>query len=138
MPVLIEKALTLTQPWALLVALGLKPIENRKWNVKFRGRFYIHTSAKMPRKYYEEVRSFCWLQHNLVIPPPDDKSYHLGSIIASVELIDVLPRGAPAPWKFTEQYGYVLKDVKLTKVVPCKGALNFWKVKPEIQAQLRA
>lgn len=41
-----EKALTIKQPWAYLICAGIKDIENRTWATKFRGRVYIHTSAK--------------------------------------------------------------------------------------------
>lgn len=37
-------ALSLRQPWAWLVAAGIKPVENRTWPTKFRGRFYIHAA----------------------------------------------------------------------------------------------
>lgn len=40
------KALSIKQPWASLIANGIKDIENRTWQTKFRGRIYIHASAK--------------------------------------------------------------------------------------------
>lgn len=40
------KALSIKQPWASLIALGIKDIENRTWKTNFRGRIYIHASAK--------------------------------------------------------------------------------------------
>lgn len=36
------KALTLTQPWASLVAIGAKQIETRSWATKYRGPLAIH------------------------------------------------------------------------------------------------
>lgn len=43
------KALTLHQPWASLVALGVKTIETRSWATKHRGPIAIHagTSSKV-------------------------------------------------------------------------------------------
>lgn len=41
------KALSIKQPWASLIAHGIKDIENRTWNTKFRGRIYIHASGKL-------------------------------------------------------------------------------------------
>lgn len=43
------KALTLTQPWATLVALGEKSIETRSWPTQYRGLLAIH-AAKCFRK----------------------------------------------------------------------------------------
>lgn len=41
------RILTLWQPWASLVALGLKRYETRSWDTKYRGKLAIH-AAKRP------------------------------------------------------------------------------------------
>ena len=38
------KAITIKQPWASLIAAGLKDIENRTWKTNFRGRVLIHAA----------------------------------------------------------------------------------------------
>lgn len=38
------KALTLTQPWATLVAVGAKTIETRSWRTDYRGPLAIHAA----------------------------------------------------------------------------------------------
>lgn len=38
-------AITLTQPWASLVALGLKAVETRSWRPSYRGPLAIHAAA---------------------------------------------------------------------------------------------
>ncbi|WP_286842761.1 MULTISPECIES: ASCH domain-containing protein [Sphingobacterium] len=40
------KALSIKQPWASLIAHGIKDIENRTWATKYRGTIYIHASSK--------------------------------------------------------------------------------------------
>lgn len=40
--------LTLWQPWASLVALGVKTIETRSWATKHRGRIAIHAAGRRP------------------------------------------------------------------------------------------
>ena len=40
------KALSIKQPWASLIAHGIKDIENRTWKTNFRGRIYIHASTE--------------------------------------------------------------------------------------------
>lgn len=42
------KALTLTQPWASLVAAGVKTIETRSWSTSYRGPLAIHAASKIP------------------------------------------------------------------------------------------
>lgn len=39
------KALTLTQPWATLIAVGAKRIETRSWETLYRGPLAIHAGA---------------------------------------------------------------------------------------------
>lgn len=40
------KALSIKQPWASLIAHGIKDIENRTWSTRYRGRIYIHASGQ--------------------------------------------------------------------------------------------
>lgn len=40
------RSLTIKQPWASLIVEGIKDIENRTWKTHFRGRIYVHASAK--------------------------------------------------------------------------------------------
>src|SRR5271166_4355910 len=42
------KALTLTQPWATLVAIKAKRIETRSWRTSYRGPFAIHAGKSFP------------------------------------------------------------------------------------------
>ena len=39
------KSLTLTQPWATLVAIGAKRIETRSWSTSYRGPLAIHAAT---------------------------------------------------------------------------------------------
>ncbi len=43
------KALSLTQPWATAICLGLKQWETRSWPTHFRGEVCIHASKSFPR-----------------------------------------------------------------------------------------
>lgn len=40
------KALTLWEPWASLIALGVKRIETRSWQTSYRGPLAIHAAAR--------------------------------------------------------------------------------------------
>lgn len=46
------KALTIRQPWASLIAAGVKTIETRSWSTKYRGPLAIH-AGKSPRSWIE-------------------------------------------------------------------------------------
>lgn len=45
-----EKALTIWQPWAQLLAMGTKNNETRSWGTRYRGRILIH-AAKVDHQY---------------------------------------------------------------------------------------
>lgn len=56
------RALTLTQPWATLVAIGVKNIETRSWSTSYRGPLAIHAAAGLrpvggERGYLEQCRT---------------------------------------------------------------------------------
>ena len=44
------KVLTLKQPWATLVAEGVKIYEFRSWKTKYRGKVLIHAGAGVDKK----------------------------------------------------------------------------------------
>jgi hypothetical protein len=54
------KALTLTQPWATLVAIGAKKIETRSWATKYRGSLAIHAAVD---KRFINIRSKDYICH---------------------------------------------------------------------------
>jgi activating signal cointegrator 1 len=85
------KALTLTQPWATLVALGAKRIETRSWPTAYRGPLAIHAAKGFP----PSARDLCrkapfdrplW-DHGIRLWP----DLPLGVVIATCGLVDVLP-----------------------------------------------
>jgi hypothetical protein len=52
------KAITLTQPWATLVAIGAKRLETRSWRTSYRGPLAIHAAAgygKGGRRAHKEL-----------------------------------------------------------------------------------
>ena len=62
------KALTLWQPWATLIALGLKRYETRSWSTNYRGPLMIH-AAKRPCSL-AELRSWGLLAVRQTNPKP--------------------------------------------------------------------
>ena len=71
------KVITLKQPWATLVAEGIKEYEFRSWKTNYRGKLLIHAGSGIDK---EEMKKFEHL--NLEYPSK--------RIIAEVELIDCL------------------------------------------------
>lgn len=65
------KALSLTQPWATLIAIGAKKVETRSWSTNHRGLVAIHASKGFPA----DCRDRCW-----------DEPFR--AVLASAELVD--------------------------------------------------
>lgn len=81
-----SKVLSIKQPWASLIAHGIKDIENRSWKTKFRGTILIHVSA--PTKFNV---GFTDDQAKLAIPvlkTAIDGTMPFGAIIGEVDIVD--------------------------------------------------
>jgi activating signal cointegrator 1 len=90
------KALSLTQPWATLVAIGAKQIETRSWGTNYRGWLAIHASKGFPK----EAKALCWQDpfHDVLrqhywecvtsgtYDPDHDRPMPLGAVIAVANL----------------------------------------------------
>ena len=89
------KALSLTQPWATLVAIGAKKIETRSWWTQYRGTLAIHAAKNFPKdcrevacieKFWEPIidligrGKFPWMTGN---------AYPMGAIVATCELVEI-------------------------------------------------
>lgn len=53
------KVITLWQPWASLIALGLKRYETRSWLTNYRGPLAIHAAKRPMRR--DEIELLSWL-----------------------------------------------------------------------------
>ena len=71
------KVLTLKQPWATLVAEGIKKYEFRSWKIKYRGKVLIHAGIGIDK---DEMKKF----ENMDLEFPSKR------ILAEVEIEDCL------------------------------------------------
>ena len=53
------KALTLTQPWATLAAIGAKKIETRNWSTSYRGSLAIHAAKGYGKGGMKAHKALC-------------------------------------------------------------------------------
>jgi activating signal cointegrator 1 len=156
------KGLTLTQPWATLIALGAKRIETRSWQTSYRGELAIHAG-----KGLGEFGSEAELWIRCLTDPfravltaggyANPGQLPRGKIVAVVDLGDCVPtvgdghiecRGLPDRVSAQERafgnyargrFGWLLDALKtLPEPVPCRGAQGLWNVPAEVQAQIRA
>lgn len=129
------KAISIKQPWASLIVEGIKPIENRTWPTKYRGKVFIHASAKMVQ--HEFVREIYtqdqWDYLNSNNLHDKIKTVPLSAIIGEVEIVDCVI-GHESIWAETgfvnhkPIYNWVLANpVKYPDPIKnIKGKLSFW------------
>lgn len=119
----VKYALSIKQPWAELIALGYKDVENREWYTAFRGPFFIHASKNF------DDDGFNWIKSNFPeINLPSRNEFLLGGLIGVSEIKDCVKQSS-SPW-FFGTYGFVLSSSKkLEKFIPMKGKLGFFKIK---------
>lgn len=128
------KAISIRQPWAHAIMHFGKDIENRDWPTRFRGTVAIHAAKGLTQDQHlfatQDILDICG------IAPPEYPMRDLrGCILGTVEIVDCVSY-SESPW-FMGEYGFVLKNAKLLDTpFPCRGALGFWDVPNEIEAQL--
>jgi hypothetical protein len=130
------RAISLWQPYASAIALGLKRIETRHWSTNYRGPIAIHAAKRWTR----EQREFCATEHSLGRLP---NRLPFGAIVAVAVLEDCVPtwhckQSVGAVEKiygdFTDgRYGWQLSHVRaLQEPVPFRGAQGFFSVPDEL------
>jgi hypothetical protein len=118
------RCLSIRQPWAWLIIQGLKPIENRDWSTKVRGRVLIHAAKANDHESYNDA---CAVASRAGITTmPIESYFERGGIIGSVEIVDCV-ESSPSPW-FFGRYGFVLRNPRPLPFVPFKGSLGFFEV----------
>jgi len=118
-------ALSVQQPWAWLIVNGFKPVENRDWSTRIRGRIYIHAGKKFDEAGYLYVR-----QEYPEIEMPAREVFARGGIVGTATLTGCVEDSA-SPW-FFGPYGFALADAVPTTLIPCRGMLGFFRLTPQL------
>jgi len=140
------KALSIKQPWATLILLGKKDIENRNWRIgrndqhgptsgckaNFRielpTRIYVHAGKQYDRNCLE----FLWdrginIMESLLLEPYLKNRGCMGAIVGEVDIVDCVLE-SESPW-FVGKYGFVLENpVIYPNPIPYAGQLGFFNV----------
>jgi hypothetical protein len=134
------KALSLTQPWASLVALEAKRVETRSWYTAYRGPLVIHAAKGFPRDC-KELASSPPFQRGL--KGATQESLPLGAGLCLVELVACVKTGAVGNLKaigfsvsvgelefgnFSEgRWAWALTfSYRFETPITAKGALGLW------------
>lgn len=156
------KALSLTQPWATLVAIGAKRVETRSWRTSYRGPVAIHAAQGFPGWAQNECLGEPFMGRLMVAGFSHTRELPRGAMVA-VAAISGVYRIPPDLWEpdpaapdgFWERivttdehdfgdyapgrYAWQLTRVQaLPQPVPCKGALGLWALPPDVYEQVKA
>lgn len=120
------QCLSVQQPWASLICMGIKDVENRSWRPKEApGRILIHAGSKFDRYAQDEAEDI--VGHSL---PELPRGYIIGYVdvygFTEHSNSEWAGEGRGAEWK------WLLRDAKMFKhPIPYKGKLGIFDV-PEI------
>ena len=125
------KVLSIKEPFATLIANGLKKIETRSWKTNYRGEIFIHASGKSLAKEY--------LTNDFVLEIIKDLNMNYGNIICRCNLTDFVYmdekflnfiKNNPKEYNLGDyklgRYAWILEDVQLIYPIQAKGKLNIW------------
>lgn len=148
------KVLTLSQPWATLIATGAKLIETRSWQTTYRGELAIHAAKGYPvpaRRFAGEEQAagrLPWrvpLASILCVVTLDD-CVEIGVLDAvghlSVRRVGKVTMVSDQELRYGNyepgRYAWLLSDVRpLTAPVRCTGKLGIWTLDAEIEQAVR-
>jgi len=139
--VLTMRALTIWQPWATLIVLGNKPVENRDWPVPaavMGERVAIHggrTWDDEGARALETFRKRLALPEDLPLHP--GPQYPLGAIVGTARVVASVVEH-PSPW-FHGRFGHVMQQpLVFATPIFCKGDRGYWVLSPELEEQVNA
>ena len=122
------KCLSIRQPWAWLVCVGAKTIENRSWATTYRGVIAIHAGGYT--KAVDELVS-----EEAAIPAVKRGLFAFGAIIGVAEIYDVLPLCESIrhdPWA-EGPYCVMIRNAQLfVEPIPHKGRVNLCELPPDV------
>jgi uncharacterized protein (UPF0264 family) len=129
----VDYAISLKQPWATLVAHGLKTIEIRRWSTSQRGRVLIHASRT------PDTRHEGWAS---VPSGLTGFAQHQGGIVGEARLVECrayasrpafardrhLHHNDPDWFQAPVMYGFVFAEARPLPFLPFPGSLYFFEV----------
>ena len=129
--------LSMHQPWASLLVLGIKKVEGRTWYTAHRGRLWIAAAAKQPTEQdiagVEGMYKVLYGDENVAFP----KQYPVSCLLGCVDLVDCLAQEGYKE-EFSEgesesPYVFICENPQqLALKFPVKGQHKIWKLDPAI------
>jgi len=115
------KCLSVWQPWAELIVMGLKDVENRTWARDYRGPLLIHAGRSMR----VEDLAYAAKRYGVEV---DRSALRFGAILGAVDLVDCR-RKRTSIWHEPGYIGWYFENPRrLLTPIPYKGQLGLFEV----------
>jgi hypothetical protein len=130
------RCLSVTQPWASLIAAGIKTIETRSWYTSYRGPLAIHATKKpYAGPWTRELMAATAETCGGITGYP--KKLPLGAVVAIARLTDVTDAERLARLELGQEeialgdygpgrFAWILRDVVAIDPSPAVGHLGLW------------
>jgi hypothetical protein len=146
------RAISLWQPWALMVSLGVKSVETRSRRTHYRGPLAICSTATTPRKVFDQaIKIPAVVEVMKGVPPLQTLCWILrpqgGMVVATCDLVDcvrvedasVSPEERSLGDYSPGRWAWILRNVKRLDPAPAvKGRQGLWTPSPELRATIEA
>lgn len=142
-------ALSLTEPWAVLMPLGAKKVETRSWRTSYRGWVAIHASKVFPKDARDLAVEEDYFFSALFLHGGYESvgDLPLGAIVAVGRLVGCRPTEelrihlseqerafgdySPGRW------AWIFEDVhRLPEPIPANGSRRLWTPEPAVHERL--
>lgn len=105
------KALSIRQPYPHHIFYDGKDVENRDWPTKGRGWVIVHAGVS---------------KEELDMEDPDEAAMPRGGVVGMMKITDCV-RAMESRW-FFGRYGFVIGESFALPLIPCRGALGFFRL----------
>lgn len=132
------RALTVHQPWAWAIIIGVKPVENRSRRFNYRGNLLIHAGQQEETHMVDQVLEMIAEETSTAVSLLRNayrQQAARGAIIGAITVTDCVT-AHPSRW-FTGPHALVLeRPQRAYRPVPCRGQLGLWQPPADVLAAL--
>lgn len=122
------KVLTIKQPWASLIMLGLKKYEFRSWKTEYRGELLIHAGKGIDKDGMERLKKY--IPENMPTERILGKVKLIDCIKTSPEFYDKVQKENKdiyAKSVFNQDYAWQMEVIEVyDNPIKVKGKLRLW------------
>jgi ASCH domain len=121
------KIISIRQPWASLIVLGFKDVENRTWPTRYRGPALVHAAKRVDDVSLHDIERRFGVRLNDDLP--------LGGVVGITNIRDCV-RPHPSVWYAPAHYAFVLANSRPLPFASWKGALGLRDAPSELLERL--